>query len=129
MAQVNITVNGRSYRMACDDGQEDHVVELGQRFDAAIEDLRSSVGEVGDQRLMVMAGILMTDRVLDTERRLRRLEQDLEGLRDSRRDTMTRLANLEDGFVENLENTAARIESIAERLGHSAEPAGDESDR
>jgi len=124
MAQVNISVNGRSYRMACDDGQEDHVMELGQRFDAAIEDLRSSVGEVGDQRLMVMAGILMTDRVLDTERRLHRLEQDLEGLRDSRRDTMSRLANLEEAFVENLENTAARIESIAERIGRPS-PAGE----
>ena len=125
MAQVNITVNGRSYRMACDDGQEEHVVELGQRFDAAIEDLRASVGEVGDQRLMVMAGILMTDRVLDTERRLHRLEQDLEGLRDSRRDTIARLANLEEAFVHNLENTAARLEGIAERLG-SAASSGEE---
>ena len=118
-------MNGRSYRMACDDGQEEHVVELGQRFDAAIEELRASVGEVGDQRLMVMAGILMTDRMLDGERQLKRLEQDVEGLRDSRRDTMARLANLEDGYAENLENAAARIERIAEGLGR-ARPGEDD---
>ena len=123
MAQVNITVNGRSYRMACDDGQEEHVVELGQRFDAAIEELRASVGEVGDQRLMVMAGILMTDRMLDGERRLKRVEQDVEGLRDSRRDTMARLANLEDGFIESLENAAERIERIAAGLGRARQAA------
>ena len=126
MAQVNITVNGRSYRMACDDGQEDHVIELGQRFDLAIEDLRNSVGEVGDQRLMVMAGILMTDRVLDTERRLKRIEQELEGMRDGRRDAIARLANLEDGFVESLENAAARIENLTERI--SSVPGADEDD-
>ena len=72
MAQVNLTVNGRVYRMACEDGEEDHVTELGQRFDAAINELRGVLGEIGDQRLMVMAGILMTDRLGDTEERLRR---------------------------------------------------------
>ena len=65
MAQVNITVNGRIYRMACEDGEEDHVTELGQRFDEAINELRAVLGEIGDQRLMVMAGILMTDRLGD----------------------------------------------------------------
>ncbi len=70
MAQVNLTVNGRVYRMACEDGEEDHVAELGQRFDAAINELRGVLGEIGDQRLMVMAGILMTDRLGDTEERL-----------------------------------------------------------
>jgi cell division protein ZapA len=111
--------------MACDDGQEDHVIELGQRFEAAIEELRDSVGEVGDQRLMVMAGILMTDRVVDTERRLERLEQELEEFRGGRNEAAARLHKLEQSFVVSLENAAARIERIAERIGRDSESGED----
>ena len=91
MAQVNLTVNGRVYRMACEDGEEDHVMQLGARFDGAIDELRGALGEIGDQRLMVMAGILMTDRLDDAERRLKRAEQDAAGAaRSARRSTSLR---------------------------------------
>jgi cell division protein ZapA len=126
MAQVNLTVNGRVYRMACEDGEEDHVAELGQRFDAAINELRGVLGEIGDQRLMVMAGILMTDRLGDTEERLSRTEQELQALRDVRADTAMRIDGLAQNFAESLNRAAARVEGIAERLrGLSAEEQGD----
>lgn len=124
MAQVNLTVNGRVYRMACEDGEEDHVSELGTRFDSAIDELRSALGEIGDQRLMVMAGILMTDRLDDAERRLKRAEQDIRDLRDKGRDSLSRYEGIEENFVESLEAAAARIESIARRL--QALPDSDE---
>lgn len=116
MAQVNLTVNGRIYRMACEDGEEEHVEKLGARFDAAIDELRGALGEIGDQRLMVMAGILMTDRLDDTERRLKRAEQDVSALKDRNSDTAMRLEGLEQNFAESLLHAAARIERIAEHL-------------
>ena len=116
MAQVNLTVNGRIYRMACEDGEEEHVEELGQRFDAAIDELRGALGEIGDQRLMVMAGILMTDRLNDTERRLAEAEETVKSLRDGRADTAMRIEGLEQNFAESLMHAAERIERIAERL-------------
>jgi len=116
MAQVNLTVNGRVYRIACEDGEEDHVAQLGERFEAAINELRGAMGEIGDQRLMVMAGILMTDRLDDTERRLKRSEQEVGLLKDNRADSSMRLDGLDKSFAETLNLAAARIESIAERL-------------
>jgi cell division protein ZapA len=116
MAQVNLTVNGRVYRMACEDGEEEHVEELGQRFDAAIDELRSALGEIGDQRLMVMAGILMTDRLDDAERRLALAEEAVKTLRDGRADTAMRIEGLEQNFAESLLHAAERIERVAERL-------------
>jgi cell division protein ZapA len=116
MAQVNLTVNGRIYRMACEDGEENHVLELGVRFDKAISELRVALGEIGDQRLMVMAGILMTDRLDDAERRLKRAEQDGRDLRDRSRDTVARYSNIEETVIDSLENAAERIERIAQRL-------------
>ena len=125
MAQVNITVNGRVYRMACEDGEEDHVTELGQRFDEAINELRAVLGEIGDQRLMVMAGILMTDRLGDAEKRLKRAEQDIQGLKDARADTAMRIEGLEQNFAESLNRAASRVERIAERLQGLPTPVGE----
>lgn len=116
MAQVNLSVNGRIYRMACEDGEEEHVEKLGERFDAAINELRGALGEIGDQRLMVMAGILMTDRLNDAERRLAEAEEAVKGLRDVRADTAMRIEGLEQSFAESLLHAAERIERIAERL-------------
>ena len=136
MGQVSITVNGAVYRMACEDGEEDHVLELGARFDAAIEELRDAVGPIGDQRLLVMAGILMTDR-LDhaerrlqgaeqrlghTERRLEAAEQELQKVRETRQDTATRAEGVEKRFVERLEAAAERIERLVRRLHSPSRP-------
>ena len=125
MAQVNLTVNGRIYRMACEDGEEDHVTELGVRFDEAINELRGVLGEIGDQRLMVMAGILMTDRLGDAEKRLKKSEQDIQGLKDNRADTAMRIEGLEQNFAESFNRAAIRIERIAERLQSLPAAAGD----
>jgi cell division protein ZapA len=116
MAQVNLTVNGRIYRMACEDGEEEHVEELGRRFNAAVDELRGALGEIGDQRLMVMAGILMTDRLNDAERRLALADEAVKTQRDSRADTAMRLEAREQDFAESLRQAAERIERIAERL-------------
>ena len=116
MAQVNLTVNGRVYRMACEDGEEDHVARLGERFDEAIKELRGVLGEIGDQRLMVMAGILMTDRLGDAEQKLQKAEQEVQGLKDSRTDTAMRIEGLELNFADTFNRAAIRVEQIAERL-------------
>ncbi|MDZ7823563.1 MAG: cell division protein ZapA, partial [Ahrensia sp.] len=59
MAQVNVTIDGKSYRMACDPGQEQHLEELASKFDKYVGHLKQSFGEIGDQRLTVMAGIMV----------------------------------------------------------------------
>ena len=126
MAQVMVTVAGRRYRMACDDGEEERLEALGERFDAAVTELRESFGEIGDQRLTVMAGILVTERLEETERRIRGLEAQLETLRDSRNDVLDRLERLEAQFTGALERAAARVE----RLAGALDPAdGDEPER
>jgi cell division protein ZapA len=126
MGQVNLTVNGRVHRMVCEDGEENHVVELGKRFDAAIDELRGAMGEIGDQRLMVMAGILMTDRLDDAERRLKRFEQEVRDLKEGRLDSSSRMERLEESFAESLEDAAARIERLARRLSALPAPPGEE---
>jgi cell division protein ZapA len=91
-------------------------MQLGARFDGAIDELRGALGEIGDQRLMVMAGILMTDRLDDAERRLARFEQDLREQRSRGLDSLARYEGVEENFVAHLEAAAERLERLAGRL-------------
>ena len=66
MAQVEIRINGRDYRIACEDGQESHLSNLAKYLDGKVTELVEEVGQIGDTSLMVMAGLLITDELSDT---------------------------------------------------------------
>lgn len=125
MAQVSVTINGRNFRMACDDGEEDRLSGLARRFDAAISQLRGSFGEIGDQRLVVMAGIMMTDHLSEAERRLQAAQDEVAALRDSRDSVLTRTDEIEHDVSHRLEAAATRIEALAEALNRKP---GDDPD-
>src|SRR5205085_2476631 len=61
MPLVNVLVNGRAYTVACDEGEEDHLRELGQYLDKRVRELSATVGQVADSRLMLMAGLVIAD--------------------------------------------------------------------
>ena len=61
MPLVNVMVNGRAYTIACDEGEEDHLRQLAAQVDAKAREVLSSVGQVGDARLLLMAAILIAD--------------------------------------------------------------------
>jgi cell division protein ZapA len=65
MAQVAITLNDRTYRLVCDDGEEDRLVELAGYVKARVERLRAELGHVGDERLMLMAALMIADELFD----------------------------------------------------------------
>ena len=68
MGQVNVTISGRQYRMACEDGQEDHLSGLAQDIDGRITRLRKAFGEIGDQRLTMMVAIMVADELHEASR-------------------------------------------------------------
>jgi cell division protein ZapA len=116
MAQVNITIGGRVYRMACDDGQEEHLQRLAHDLDQRLEKLREAFGEVGDTRLIVMAAIMIADELSEARRRTRALEQEMEGAQETRLAATDRLEVAERASAETLERAAERIERIAHAL-------------
>ena len=61
MANTSISVNGRRYNLGCDDGEEERLMRLGQRLDARVQDLANQFGQIGDQRLLLMASITLMD--------------------------------------------------------------------
>ena len=65
MAQVDLLVNGQSYRIACEDGQEDRLVDLAAMVDGKIAELVNQIGQVGSNRLLVMAALVIADELVD----------------------------------------------------------------
>jgi cell division protein ZapA len=116
MAQVSVTINGRVYRMACDDGQEDHLVRLARELDARIGKLRESFGEIGDTRLTVMAALVVADELSEARRRIKSSEQEVEALKEARSAISERVEANERLIADMVESAADRIEQLAHSL-------------
>jgi len=123
MSQVTVTINGRQFRMACEDGQESHLLRLAQDLDQRIERLRGTFGEIGDTRLTVMAALTVADELADTSGKLRRLEEDLSGLQDARAVSAERAEATQAAIAAALNSAAERIEQVVKALNPSR-PAG-----
>ncbi|WP_417678440.1 cell division protein ZapA [Roseibium sp.] len=119
MAQINVTINGRSFRMACDDGEEDRLLGLAERFDGWINELRGAFGEIGDQRLTVMAGIMATDQLVELEKKVARLEEELATVRDAGSVAREALDRREAETASAIATAAQKIEVLAESLTRS----------
>src|SRR5437016_4089555 len=112
MSQVTVTINGRQFRMACEDGQESHLLRLAQELDHRIERLRGTFGEIGDTRLTVMAALTVADELADTSSRLRRLEEDMAALQDARAAAADRSDATQAAVAAALNAAAERIEQV-----------------
>ena len=125
MAQVNVMISGTTYRMACDDGEEDPLTELAERLNSSIEQLRARFGEIGDQRLTVMAAITLADQQVEAERRLAQVEAEVAGLEDAHADVVALHGTAETSVAEAIVAVAERVEAIAARIGAVAEESDD----
>lgn len=123
MSQVNVTISGRSYRMACDDGEEDHLAGLAERLNRSIDQLRARFGEIGDQRLTVMAAITLADQHAEAERRALEAESELAGTQEAQREEAARRVAAEEEMAEAIMALAERIEALADRVAGVGEGA------
>jgi cell division protein ZapA len=116
MAQVTVNINGKAYRMACDDGQEAHLAGLAERLNASIDQLRDRFGEIGDQRLTVMAAITFADQFSEVTERLKRLEAKVADLEAARMAAAKDHAAADTKTADAITAVAARIEGMAARI-------------
>ncbi len=117
MAQVTVTIGGRVYRLACNEGEEPHLENLARAVDAKIDDIRASFGEIGDQRLIVMAALTIADELSEAQKSVAALEaraaQAVEADEAARREAEHKTAQV----VRALGEASHRIETLAAALG------------
>jgi len=119
MPQVSVTINGRQFRMACEDGEEEHLTHLAQELDARIVQLRGRFGEIGDTRLTVMAALALVDELSEVKEKLQRLEPELAKLQEASVVSADRVPATQAAVVAALNAAAERIESLTRRLNQT----------
>jgi cell division protein ZapA len=120
MAYVVVTIAGRTYRMACDDGEEAHLEELARHVEQKILSLRDGFGEIGEQRIVVMAALTMADEAEAARKKFKSLEAEIAVLRDAVERARESDAQLKQRVAQALNESAQRIESAAHDLAQRA---------
>ncbi|WIY52198.1 cell division protein ZapA [Devosia sp. YIM 151766] len=120
MPEVNVEINGRKYRMACEEGQQGRLISLAERFNSQVENLKEAVGEIGDNRLTVMAGIAVLDELSQAERKIAALQEQVEALSQAGQDITTELESTETRFARRLSEAAKALEGVADTLDGAA---------
>jgi cell division protein ZapA len=116
MSQVSVTINARQFRMACEDGQEGHLMNLARELDNRINGLRTKFGEIGDTRLTVMAAITVADELSEAGQRIKRLEEELAALQNAQVAISDRNKAGQAAIATALSKAAERVENITKAL-------------
>jgi len=119
MSHINVTINARQYRMACEEGQEVRLLKLAEGLETRIQSLRGKFGEIGDARLTVMAALTVCDELVDAGNRIRTMEQELTELRDFRNAAVERARLTQTAVVNALNSAAERIEKSTQVLNRT----------
>jgi len=119
MSHINVTINGRQYRMACEEGQEVRLLKLAETLEARVTELRGKFGEIGDARLTVMAALTVCDELLDTTARLHTMEQELETARNMRAAAIDRARLTQTAVASALNAAAERVEKTTQVLNRT----------
>ena len=117
MGKVSLNINGRSYGLGCEAGEEERLMRLGQRLDDRVSEMANQFGQIGDLRLLVMAGITLLDEMDDPNSNVdARVEAKLGSLRAEADDAIKARESAEVKAAESLMSAAQRIKRLAERL-------------
>ena len=84
MAQVTLRINGYAYTIGCRDGEEQHLVAMGREVEQRIDTIKSSAGQSGEARMLVMASLLMADELHELREKLAAAQSGFPGNTDAR---------------------------------------------
>lgn len=107
MGQVSISIRGRQYQIACDDGQEAHLARLGRYLDEQAKQLTASTGPISESLMMVMVALTIADELSDATAKI---EADAAGGRAAHEKIDTATASLLNGLAKRIEDIAAVLE-------------------
>lgn len=116
MPQINVTIDGKNYRMACAEGEEAHLTGLATGLDARVTEMRRAFGEIGDMRLHVMAALMQADELQEAQTRLAALEKEAAALRAVVDAADATRAGEDARLAEGLNRCADRMERLAHTI-------------
>jgi cell division protein ZapA len=112
MGEVSVTLNGRSYRLECGDGEEQHLLSLADTMGEQIESLKGKFGQIGDDRLMLMAGLMIADNLAETRTKLAEANAALDDLRKGQASADKLVKSVQEEMAVRIGDAAERIEAL-----------------
>ena len=122
MGQVTVVLNGRTYRLDCGEGEESHLIALAEYLGTHVEDMKRKFGQVGDDRLILMASLLVTDELWELRREMEALKASLARARRGRSVADESAKSAKADLAGRIEAVADRLEVLNERFGSEAKP-------
>tara|TARA_B100000945_G_C19880588_1_gene367002 strand:+ start:54 stop:491 length:438 start_codon:yes stop_codon:yes gene_type:complete len=141
MANINVKFNGKEYLLSCEDGQEEHLHELAHNLNDKFNSLKSSLGHIGENKLLLITSITIMDEYFDTKKKIEEKKNELKNLTEKFKElkslvyeyketkekqiieiseqnrlNQNQIENSKNNFEEVIENTTNQIEKFLEKV-------------
>lgn len=117
MGQVSVTLNGRTYRLECGEGEEAHLIALSEYLASHVETMKFKFGQVGDDRLILMVALMVTDELWEARRQMQDVKSSLTEAKRDRTVADETAKSLRGDLAETIGAAADRLEQLNQRLG------------
>jgi cell division protein ZapA len=118
MGQVSVTLNGRTYRLECGEGEESHLIALSEYLGSHVESMKHKFGQVGDDRLILMASLMVTDELWEARRQLQEMKVSMLELRRDRSAADDTAKMVRADLAETISAAADRLEMLNQRFAN-----------
>ncbi len=112
MANINIKFNGKDFLLSCEDGQEDHLEELATNLNDKFEKLKNDLGNIGENKLLLITAIKVMDEYFDTKKNVEKKKLELTNLTDKFKE----LKSLVYGYKDEKEDEAIKLNNDIDNL-------------
>ena len=96
MANVNIKFNGKEFLLSCDDGQEEHLEELTLYLNEKFSDLKNSLGNIGENKLLLITSISVLDEYYETKKKIDNQKEEIKKITDKFKELKSLVYNYKD---------------------------------
>ncbi len=117
MANVNIKFNGKEFLLSCDDGQEEHLEELSLNLNKKFNDLKNSLGNIGENKLMLITSIKVMDEYFETKKKIEKQKMELNNITERFKELKSLVYDYKDEKekeITNLKDDQAKVKSEIE---------------
>ena len=130
MGNVNIKFNGKEFLLSCEDGQEEHLEELSQNLNQKFSQLKSKLGNLGENKLLLITSISLMDEYFETEKKIEEKKDEIEKLKTRFKELKSLVYNYKadkDNEINILQQEQAKFKNELENLNNGYEKIIDDA--
>ena len=119
MANVNIKFNGKDFLLSCEDGQEEHLLELAENLNKRFTELKLSLGNIGENKLLIISSISIMDEYFETKKKVDEQKKELENLKSKFKELKKLIYDYKDQKDEQISNLKDLQKNLKEEIDKS----------